>query len=60
MLHCKVGLPHYRKNDNEKFDVNWELGGIRHEWNIFLGKIRFKIYEYNHLKNKRLRNKNVG
>ena len=56
MLHCKVGIPNYRKNDREKFDVNWELGGIRHEWNIFLGKIRFKIYEYNHLKKERLRN----
>ena len=60
MLHCKIGLPHYRKNDTEKFDVNWELGGIRHEWNNFLGKIRFKIYEYKYLKRKRLRNKNVG
>jgi hypothetical protein len=60
MLHCKLGLPNYRKNDTEKFDVNWKLGGIRHEWNNFLGKIRFKIYEYKHLKNKRLKNKNVG
>lgn len=55
MLHCKIGLPNYRKNDTEKFDVNWELGGIRHEWNSYLGKIRFKIYKYKHLKNK-----NVG
>jgi hypothetical protein len=60
MLHCKVGLPHYRKNETEKFDVNWELGGILHEWNKFLGKIRFKIYEYKHLKKKRLQHKNVG
>ena len=46
MLHSKIGLPNYRKNDTEKFDVNWKLGGIRHEWNSFLGKIRFKIWEY--------------
>lgn len=60
MLHCKIRLPNYQKNDNKKFDINWELGGIRYEWNNFLGKIRFKIYEYKHLKNKILRNKNVG
>lgn len=60
MLHCKIGLPNYRKNDAEKFDVNWELGGIRHEWNNLLGKIRFKIYEYKYLKRKKLRNKNIG
>jgi len=60
MLHCKIRLPSYRKNDNEKFDANWELGGIRHEWNNFLGKIRFKIYKYRHLKRKILKNKNVG
>ena len=60
MLHSKIGLPSYRKNDTEKFDVNWELGGIRHEWNNFLGKIRFKFNEYKYLKKQRLRNKNVG
>jgi hypothetical protein len=60
MLHCKIGLPHYRKNDIEKFDVNWELGEIRYEWNNFLYKIRFKIYKCKYLKNKRLQNKNGG
>ena len=25
MLHCKIRLPHYKKSDTEKFDVNWEL-----------------------------------
>ncbi|MBQ4804529.1 hypothetical protein J8L88_16835 [Aquimarina sp. MMG015] len=60
MLHCKIGIPSYRKNDSEQFDVNWELGGIRHEWNSFLGKMRFKTWEYNYNKNKKLKNKNVG
>ena len=46
MLHCKIELPNYLKDENEKFDINWHLGGIQHEWNNFLGKIRFKIYEY--------------
>ncbi|MDH7447818.1 hypothetical protein [Aquimarina sp. 2201CG14-23] len=46
MLHCKVARPFYvtkSLNSNEpekKFDVNWELGGIRHELNKFLGKLR--------------------
>ncbi|PTX63504.1 hypothetical protein C8N46_101104 [Kordia periserrulae] len=35
MLHCKVKIPNYRKNDSEKFDINWTLGGIRHKWNSF-------------------------
>ena len=60
MLHMKIGIPIYVNNKTEKYDVNWELGGIRYKWNNFLGQIRFKIYEYKHLKNLRLRNKNVG
>lgn len=55
MLHCKVGLPNYRRNDTDKFDINWELGGIRHEWNSFLGKVRFKIWEYKRKIRKKLR-----
>ncbi|KAA1240774.1 hypothetical protein [Aquimarina sp. RZ0] len=47
MLHSKIGLPNYRKNDTDKFDINWELGGIRHEWNSFLAKIQFKIWNIN-------------
>lgn len=42
MLHCKIVIPNYRKTDTEKFDINWELGGIRHEWNNLVGKIRFQ------------------
>lgn len=55
MLHCKIGLPNYRRNDTDKFDINWELGGIRHEWNSFLGKVRFKIWEYKRDIRKKLR-----
>lgn len=47
MLHCKINLPPYSQTSNyaeentRKFDVNWELGGIRHIWNRFIGKIKF-------------------
>jgi hypothetical protein len=51
MLHCKIGLPNYRKNDTEKFDVNWELGGIRHELNLFWYRLNFKWKYRNHKKN---------
>ncbi|KFF16051.1 hypothetical protein [Flavobacterium hydatis] len=40
MLHCKIILPPYRKNDKEKFDINWHLGGIIHNWRSFWGKRR--------------------
>jgi len=35
MFHCKVAIPPYQKNKSEKYDVNWELGGVRHEWKMF-------------------------
>ncbi|MFB9079633.1 hypothetical protein ACFFLS_07075 [Flavobacterium procerum] len=41
MLHCKIAHPPYR-NTNSKFDVNWELGGIRHNWNMFWYKRKFE------------------
>ncbi len=34
MLHCKVATPPYRE-ESKKFDVNWELGGLRHKLNMF-------------------------
>ncbi|WP_289665934.1 hypothetical protein [Flavobacterium panacagri] len=43
MLHCKITLPPYRKNDDAKFDVNWELGGIRYRWNIFWWRANWKL-----------------
>ncbi|HEY1195072.1 hypothetical protein [Flavobacterium sp.] len=41
MLHCKIVLPPYLK-ENSKFDVNWELGGIRHHWNMFWYRRKFR------------------
>lgn len=34
MLHCKVSIPPYAK-DQAKFDIHWELGGLRHRWRLF-------------------------
>ncbi|MGY5353488.1 hypothetical protein [Wenyingzhuangia sp. IMCC45467] len=42
MLHCKVGIPPYVSDKSKKYDVNWELGGIRHEWNTFWNRIQLK------------------
>ncbi len=42
MLHCKIATPIYLKSENEKFDVNWELGGLRYKWNIFWHKKKLK------------------
>ncbi|WP_298757639.1 hypothetical protein [uncultured Psychroserpens sp.] len=35
MLHCNITIPTYRKTDSEKFDINWELLGLRYKWNMF-------------------------
>ena len=62
MLHCKVGIPPYvAKNSNstekqELFDVNWELGGIRHEWKKFWWRTEYRI---NRVLKTSKRNKNV-
>jgi hypothetical protein len=42
MLHCKIAIPPYNNKKN-KFDVNWELGGIRYNWNMFWWKGRYKF-----------------
>lgn len=42
MLHCKIGIPPYHIDKENKYDVNWELGGIRDKWNMFLW--RSKLY----------------
>ncbi|WCO00267.1 hypothetical protein [Psychroserpens ponticola] len=66
MLHCKVARPFYitelpNSNKTErKFDVNWELGGIRHEWNKFIGKLKYRIWKIKYDRKIKLRNKNVG
>ena len=35
MLHCELPIPPYRKNKIDKYDINWELGGFRHKYNMF-------------------------
>lgn len=42
MFHCKVSTPIYLKTKDKKFDVNWELGGLRFKWNMFWYKRRVK------------------
>ncbi|MDQ8013052.1 MAG: hypothetical protein REI96_11425 [Flavobacterium nitrogenifigens] len=42
MLHCKITKPPYLKNETEKFDINWELGGMRYKWNMFYWKTKYK------------------
>jgi len=41
MLHCKVAMPPYHI-EGKKFDVNWELGGFRHEINMMWSKMNRK------------------
>lgn len=66
MLHCKIPRPFYateRPNSNKierKFDVNWELGGIRHEWNKIIGKFKYRIWKIKYDRKKKKWNKNVG
>ncbi|OCA80359.1 hypothetical protein BBH99_15895 [Chryseobacterium contaminans] len=42
MYHAKILKPYYVKDSN-KFDVNWESGGLRYLWNHFLAQIRYRI-----------------
>lgn len=35
MAHCKITNPPYAADNKIKFDINWELGGLRHEWKMF-------------------------
>jgi len=51
MTHCKIKHPIYITSlygKPKKFDVNWELGGWRHQWNLFLLKLRHYsgVYPY--------------
>ncbi|KRB56932.1 hypothetical protein [Flavobacterium sp. Root186] len=45
MLHCKITQPPYLKSDKNKFDVNWELGGLKHNWNMFWWKLNYKLHK---------------
>ena len=51
MLHCKIGIPPYVNNKSEKCDVNWELGGMRHELNLFWWRMKFNWKYRNRIKN---------
>jgi len=51
MLHCKVAIPPYSNDDKSKFDINWELDGLRHKWRMYWWRKRQKS---NQIKNKRL------
>ncbi|WP_250254325.1 hypothetical protein [Chryseobacterium sp. Marseille-Q3244] len=42
MFHSKISKPYYVRSDN-KFDVNWESGGLRHFFNHFIGQIKYRI-----------------
>lgn len=41
MLHSKIEKPPYLKNNKTKFDVNWELGGMKYNWNMFWWKANY-------------------
>lgn len=43
MIHSKIGIPPYAFHKAKKYDINWELGGIRYQWNFFLYSLKFKI-----------------
>lgn len=43
MLHCKIAIPPYVKKDNrKKFDINWELEGLRYTWHKLWWKTGIK------------------
>lgn len=44
MLQCKVSVPPYASDSGEKFDINWELGTLRHKWKLFWWKRKIKKY----------------
>ncbi|VXB86811.1 conserved hypothetical protein [Flavobacterium sp. 9AF] len=51
MWHCKVAIPPYLSSigkptkEKKKFDVNWQLGGIRYEWYLFLYRFEYYLYK---------------
>ena len=53
MLHVKIKIPPYVNNTEEKYDVNWELGGIKYELNLLFSRLKLK-WKY------KKKTKNVG
>lgn len=60
MWHSKVAIPPYLNaigktaKEEKKFDVNWQLGGILYEWNLFLYRFKYYVYKtrYNYKKSR--------
>jgi hypothetical protein len=43
MLHCKVPIPLYSHNKNQKFDINWPLNTFQHRWKMFWYRLKFRL-----------------
>lgn len=40
MIHHKIRMPLCWQDKTKRFDVNWELGGLRYHWYFFLAKLK--------------------
>ncbi len=51
MWHFKVAIPPYLNaigkttKEEKKFNVNWQLGGLKYKWNIFLYRLKYYLYK---------------
>ncbi|MDH6253522.1 CRISPR/Cas system-associated endonuclease/helicase Cas3 [Chryseobacterium sp. H1D6B] len=43
MFHAKISLPAYAKDSTEKFDINWERGGLINIFKIIFWDVSYKI-----------------
>ena len=50
MSHMKIGIPPYVNNKTEKYDVNWELCGIRYKLNLLWWRMKFNWKYRNRIK----------
>ncbi|WP_103068136.1 hypothetical protein [Aquimarina sediminis] len=41
MVHCKIATPLYQNDKTKKYDVNWELGGIKYKSSMFWHRLKF-------------------
>lgn len=51
IFHSKISKTYYA-NNHSKFDINWELGGVRYFWNHFLAQIKYKMHTFKYLNSK--------
>ena len=42
MLHCKIAMPSWLTDTNEKFDINWEHKQMLINWKLFWTRQKFK------------------